>query len=165
LDDLGDRLEPGRPGDERPDRVEQADLVIEAGPLPGAQVGRVGDDRVELPRQRRRQRGVPVALEQPDGRGRSPDPGAVGGGDDERVTAAVGREHRNRRRLGRDGEGERAGARAEIDDRRRGGGGPTSGEIAQQEIDQELGLGPRHEHPAVDEELEVAEGRALEHML
>ena len=81
----------------------------------------------------------------------------------ERVDGVLGGMHARVGHLGRQGEGERAAARSEIDGD--GGGGCRGRERVDGELRDDLGLWPRDEDAGADPQLEVAEGGRAGQML
>ena len=74
--------------------------------------------------------------------------------------ADLDRDHPGLRHLGRDGERDRRGARAEVDDECGAVGGQGLPRGVDGRARDVLGLGPGHEDPGPDGEVEVAERRA-----
>ena len=108
------------------------------------------------------QRVEPVARGDADAGAAPTEPGEVGPGDVEGVRRCIGQpDHRAEWELVGDRQADGARARPEVGDR--DGAGQRPGQVDRDAGD-DLGLGPRDQHAAVDGEVEVPEAPAPEHV-
>ena len=156
-DDRFVRLEAARPGDERLDGLPVTHL---GGKLVvGRDVGRVRHDHVDdTPQRLRAADRTSLPCDQRDVARHSTEAGAVGLRDRERVGRDIGRPHLRASALDGDRQRDRARAGAEVDDharRARRGPAPTI-VFGQRVLGDDLGFGPRDQHPAIEIQVEHA---------
>ena len=163
--DVLDRVETGRPGDRARRRAPTGDLVGKHVGRRRRTAGSTRSGRARPAARRAARRTTPLArAARPP---RSPEAGEVGPRHGERVGRHVGGPDvgATERQLGSERQRDRARPGAEVGDHDPASVGQQRAGGAERMLDHVLGLGPRDQHPPVDQQVELAEPPRSEHVL